>query len=207
MCFRMVVLPALGGETISPRCPRPIGATRLIRRGRKRVVIDLEVEAFVRKDRREILEDRPARGLLGIKAVDALHFEQSIVALRFTGRANVSNDQVSRAKFVAAQLRLRDVDVLIADAIVGRSQETDALAHDLEDAAAQFDALLLRLRLPDLKDEGLFLQAVEIGDVEILGNGAQFGQRFVLELQDFHVVDAFWDDGVKASAPVGAGGS
>ena len=24
-----IVLPAFGGETISPRCPRPIGATRL----------------------------------------------------------------------------------------------------------------------------------------------------------------------------------
>jgi len=31
-CFRMVVLPALGGDTINPRCPRPMGVTRLIKR-------------------------------------------------------------------------------------------------------------------------------------------------------------------------------
>ena len=32
MLFRIMVLPALGGETIMPRWPRPIGATRFMRR-------------------------------------------------------------------------------------------------------------------------------------------------------------------------------
>jgi hypothetical protein len=31
--LRIVVFPALGGETIRPRWPRPIGAIRLINRG------------------------------------------------------------------------------------------------------------------------------------------------------------------------------
>jgi hypothetical protein len=31
-CSSRVVLPALGGETISPRCPRPMGAIRSITR-------------------------------------------------------------------------------------------------------------------------------------------------------------------------------
>ncbi len=30
ICFKMVVFPALGGETIKPRCPRPTGVTRFI---------------------------------------------------------------------------------------------------------------------------------------------------------------------------------
>jgi hypothetical protein len=29
IAFSSIVLPAFGGETIKPRCPRPIGATRL----------------------------------------------------------------------------------------------------------------------------------------------------------------------------------
>ena len=98
------------------------------------------------------------------------------------------DDQIAGAQLVTPKLRLRDVDVLVADAVVGGSQETDAFAHDLEHAAAQLHALLLRLGLPDLDDEGLFLEAVEVLDVQILGDRAQSGQRFVFELKYFHVV-------------------
>ena len=172
----MVVFPALGGETISPRCPRPMGAMRLISRGAKRIVIDLEVETLFGKIGVRFSKYGPAGGLLRVEAVDRFHFEQSIMAFDFTGRANLPDDQIARTKVVPAQLRLRNVDILVADAVIGGSQETDAFTHDLEDAAAQLDALLLRLRLPKLKNQGLFLQAVGIWYIEILGSGAQFAR-------------------------------
>ncbi len=33
ICCRTIVLPALGGETMSPRCPLPMGETRSMIRG------------------------------------------------------------------------------------------------------------------------------------------------------------------------------
>lgn len=99
----------------------------------------------------------------------------------------MADHQVPGAKLVATKLGLGDVDVLIADAVVGSPKETDALAHDLQDTAAQFDALLLGLRLADLQDQSLLLEAIEIGDIEVLGDRAQSCQRFVFKLQNFHV--------------------
>src|SRR5512138_3558838 len=59
------------------------------------------------------------------------------MSFAFTRWADLPDDQVTRSKIVPAELRLRDVDVLVADPIIGGSQEADPLAHDFEDTASQ----------------------------------------------------------------------
>ena len=52
--------------------------------------------------------------------------------------------QVAIAQVVTTKLCLRDVDIVLADLVI-RAQETDTFRHDLQDAAAQLDALLFSL--------------------------------------------------------------
>ena len=58
ICFRMVVFPALGGETINPRLAAPDGRDEIDQACRQRIMINFQVEAFIGKDRGEILKDR-----------------------------------------------------------------------------------------------------------------------------------------------------
>ena len=55
-CSSRVVLPALGGETMSPRWPRPMGAIRSITRKAHLGRVLGEVERFVGADRDQVLE-------------------------------------------------------------------------------------------------------------------------------------------------------
>src|SRR5258708_5000547 len=141
-----------------------------------------EGEPFIREDRGQILKGRPASRLLRIQTIDCLYFQQTEMALRLTGRAHVSDHEVSRAKIKATELCLGDIYILIADPIVRGAQESDALAHDLEDPTAELDPFLLRFCLADLQDEGFLLQPIEIWDTRIFGKLAQFCQRFVFKL-------------------------
>ena len=72
--FRMVVLPALGGETIMPRWPLPIGAMM----SRRRMVISLPSVSIrsrlMRVDRGHFLEDHPVAQRFGISQIDRLDF-------------------------------------------------------------------------------------------------------------------------------------
>ena len=68
-----------------------------------------------------------------------------------------------------------------------RAQEADALAHDLEDAAAQLQPFLFGFRLLDLQDQVFFLHAVGIGYVEVFCPLAQCHQWGVFKFDDFHI--------------------
>src|SRR5829696_3009400 len=107
------------------------------------------------------------------------------MAFALTRGTYLTDDQVARSQFVAAELCLRNVHILVADSVVGGSQEADAFAHDLQNAAAQFNTFFLRLCLADHHGKCLFLQAVGIRDIESLCNGAQLGKRFVLKFKYF----------------------
>src|SRR6266550_2972491 len=91
IAFSRNVLPAFGGETISPRWPRPIGEIRLIR--------------------------RPGR----------------------------TGDVVAGPQAEAPDLRLADVNVILARQQRFTTQESVAVVHDLEDAAGE-DRVLALLR-------------------------------------------------------------
>src|SRR5688572_15798789 len=95
----------------------------------------------------------------------------------FTRGAHLSDHKVSSTQVVTSKLRLRDVHILVTDAVVGCTQEADAFAHDLQNAAAQLNTFSLRLSLADHHRERLLLQAVRVGDVQSFGDTAQFGKR------------------------------
>src|SRR5829696_1573278 len=99
----------------------------------------------------------------------------------FTWRTHLSYYKVSSAQVVTSKLRLRNVYILVADAVVGCTQEADTFTHDLQNTAAQFNAFPLRFGLADHHRECFLLQAVRIRNVQSFGDAAQFGKRFVLK--------------------------
>ena len=101
------VLPAFGGETIRPRWPLPIGATRLSSRVERMFGVRFEIDQLEREDRRQRIEVRPAPRNFGIDAVDRLDAEQAEELLVVLRRAHLAGDAVARAKAEAANLRLR----------------------------------------------------------------------------------------------------
>ncbi len=103
------------------------------------------------------------------------------MALGFAGWANMPDDQVAGTHFIAPELGLGNVHIVFTDAVAGRAQETDAFAHDLEDAAAHINTLLGGLLLADRQDQRFFFQAVGINHVEFPGDGAQFSQGFIFQ--------------------------
>ncbi len=66
------------------------------------------------------------------------------------------------------------------------AQKTDAFAHNLQDTAAQLQALPLGFSLLDAQDQVFFLQAVGIGYIQIAGHCAKIAQGSVFQFNNFH---------------------
>ena len=64
ICCSTIVLPALGGATMRPRWPLPIGDTRSMMRVESFVRLGLEAQALLRVERRQLAELDAGRGLL-----------------------------------------------------------------------------------------------------------------------------------------------
>jgi hypothetical protein len=76
---------------------------------------DLELVALVRVDRRALFERAPSANLLGQVSVDTIDADEPVILLALLRAAHLAFDQVSAAKFEAADLRLADVDVFRTD--------------------------------------------------------------------------------------------
>src|SRR5438445_659418 len=111
-----MVLPARGGETIRPRCPLPRGVSRSITRAL----------AFLRIERRQVVEQNLVAGLVGRFEVDRFNLDQCEVFLAFVWRTNLSADGVAGLEIKLANLRRGDVNVVGAGQIVvvGGAEET-----------------------------------------------------------------------------------
>jgi len=92
----IVVLPALGGDTISPRWTLPMGDRGRTMRGvgSDWPLIGLEVQFLVGKERRQILKARAQTCDLGSMPADAVHAEECRVLFVTGRRAKASNDGV-----------------------------------------------------------------------------------------------------------------
>ena len=73
MSLRSVVLPAFGGETISPRCPRPDGREQVDEPRRQRHLGRLQADLLGWEDGCQLLEVRPATGPVRLDLVDLLY--------------------------------------------------------------------------------------------------------------------------------------
>jgi hypothetical protein len=74
--------------------------------------VGLKVEHLVRKDRHEILEHRPALGLLGVDAVHGFDAEKAEVLLAVLRGSRLSGDEVAGPKTEAPDLARAYVHVL-----------------------------------------------------------------------------------------------
>ena len=132
--FMTVVLPALGGDTMMPRWPLPIGDTRSMMRAVMLVgsVGSSRRQPLVGEQRGEVLEAGAALGRLGIAAVDGVDLEQRRVLLVATGRPAEAGDVVALAQAVLAGELDRDVGVVAARQVALDAQEAVALVADVE---------------------------------------------------------------------------
>ncbi len=74
--------------------------------------VDLEVEHLVREDRHEVLEHRPALGLLRVDAVHGLDAQKAEVLLGVFRGSRLAGHEVAGPKTEAADLARADVHVL-----------------------------------------------------------------------------------------------
>ena len=147
ICFMIVVFPALGGETIIPRWPLPIGESRSMIRVVTSAAPGVSSLSFasgnsgVRSSNRGRF--RASSGASPAHRVDADEGGELLVGRRRTARPF---DVVPLAQREAARLADRDVDVRRARQVALGPDESVALVAQVEQAADR-DELALVLRL------------------------------------------------------------
>ena len=141
-----IVLPALGGETIRPRWPLPIGATRSMTRVVRMPRLGLEAQPLLRVERRQLAELRPGCGpspgstpLTVSRRTSALNFSLALALARL---AHGAGDRVALAQAGLADLRQRDVDVVRAGQVARRPDER-VVVEDVEDAGDRDEDVVL----------------------------------------------------------------
>ena len=179
--LRIVVLPALGGDTIRPRWPLPIGDTISIARPVMESLAVLHAQRLVGIDRREITELGAVTGLFGIKTVDGRDLGKAgalVAAARGTKRAL---DHVARAQTRGADEVSRHEGVVIGLHVAVGMDDAGTIRANLQDALDIAEALGLRGGGVDLFDELGLLLAGRL-DLELLGLLAQLGDLHSREL-------------------------
>ena len=178
----MVVLPALGGETIRPRWPLPRGLMMSMTRAERLVGSGLQPQALVGEQRRERVEGGAVPRLLGIHAVDRLDLEQGVVLLVVTRGAHLAGDLVAPAQLEAPDLRQRHVDVGVGLGVALGAQEAVAIGEDVEQPGAEMQAPVLGLLVQDLHDEILLGVLAEVLDAQLARDHVQVGEQLGLDL-------------------------
>ena len=93
-----------------------------------------EAQPLVGIQRRELLEQRPLAGGVGIDAVDRVDLEQSVVLLVVLGLAHLPGDLVAAAQAEPPDLAERHVDVVVALHEAVRAQKAEAVGQHVQDA-------------------------------------------------------------------------
>ncbi len=139
-------------------------------------VAALELEALLREQRRQVLEQHLVARVLGRIEVDLADLEQREIALAVLRRADQAGNRVPGAQVEAADLARADVDVVRAGQVraVGRAQEAEAVLQDLEHAVAVDVLAAAGMRLEDREDDVLLARA---GDVLQVHRGREVHQR------------------------------
>ena len=81
MDCRIIVLPALGGETIRPRCPLPIGAAMSMTRPIMLAELGLEPQPLRGVQGSQLVELDPVAGRVDVAAVDCLEPHERVELL------------------------------------------------------------------------------------------------------------------------------
>ena len=182
ICLSSIVLPAFGGETISPRWPLPIGATRLIRRwlrffGSVSRLISSTGKIGVRSSK-----TGRRRAVSGSTPLTASTRSRPKYFSRLARGADRAGDAVAGAQAEAADLARADVDVVRARQQAVAAQEAEAVVDDVEDAGGVVVAGALGLALEDAVDEVVLAVAGGGVELEVAADLAELGDAHLAEV-------------------------
>ena len=148
MACRIIVLPALGGETMRPRWPLPIGATRSMTRVGQVAGLGLQAQPLLRVERGQLVElgavarASPGRPPLTVSSrTSALNFVARWL-LALARLPDGAGDGVALAQAVLLDLGERDVDVVRAGQVAGGADE-GVVVEDVEDAGDGHEDVVL----------------------------------------------------------------
>ncbi len=186
MLCSSIVLPVRGGATIRPRWPLPIGVIRSMTRPARFSEAVSRLQALLRVERRQVLEEQLVARLVRRFEVDRLDLDQREVPLAFLRRPDLARDRVAGLQIELADLRRRHVDVVGAGqvVVVGRAQEAEPVGQHLEHALREDEAALLGLRLQDLEDQLLLAHPGRAGHRHVLGDLGELLDAHVLQIGD-----------------------
>ncbi len=195
------VLPVRGGATIRARWPLPIGATMsitLAERSFRVGILELQPEALIRKQRRQVVEIDLVLGFFRVFEIERVDLQQREIAFAFFRAADVAFDGVAGAQAEAADLRRRDVDVVGAGQVVrvGRAQKAEAVGENLDDAFTDNVGFLDRELLENGEHQLLLAHGAGIFDPVLFGERDELGRRFRFEVLEFHFPHLGWSCGV-----------
>ena len=176
-----------------PRWPLPMRRQQVehARRQVLRALERLELDALLRVERRQVLEEDLVARLLGRLEVDRLDLDEREVALAVLRRPDDAGHRVAGVQIELADLRRRDVDVVGAGqvVVVGRTQEPEAVGQRLEHALREDQPALLGPRPQDLEDQLLLAHAGRARHLEVLADLGQLGDAHLLQRGEIEHVD------------------
>ena len=148
----------------------------------------LESQALIRIPGTEHIERDALLRQVGIRAVDRLHLQQREVLLPRLGRAHTPANGVAGLRVEAANLRLRDVDVVRTREIVpiGAAQEAEPLGKQLQRAFRAERDVRFEQRVLDEEDQVLLSQARGVLDAQSLGHDLEVGNGLASQFGDVH---------------------
>ena len=121
-------------------------------------IVDFELQALVRIERRQIVEMDLVADFLRVLEIDRIDLQKREIALALLRAADQAFDGVAGAQAKTANLRGRDIDVVGAGEIirVGRAQKAEAVLQYLDHAFADDLDLTAGELLQDRKHQLLF---------------------------------------------------
>jgi len=158
------------------------------------VGVRLQLHLLVGEDGRQRLIAHARLQHFRTHAVDRLDAQQAVVLLVVLGHAHLAIDHVAGLQADAPNLRVGDVDVILARQIGPGAQEAHCLfvvLDDLQHAAAEVVAARLCVGLHDPEDEILLLHRRITGELHVAADVAQLGQFFAFQFTDVHTLLLF----------------
>ena len=148
-----------------------------------------ELQALLRIQRRQVVEQDLVARLVGRLEVDRLDLDQREIFLALMRRADLAADGVAGFQVELADLRRRHVNVVGPGQVVviGRAQEAVAVREDFQHTFGEDVSFFFTLRLQDLEDEVLFAESAGAGELQGSGDLGQLGNVFFFQFSDGHI--------------------
>src|SRR5450755_2676280 len=148
----------------------------------------LELQALLRIQRRQVVEQDLVAGLVRRFEVDGFDLDQREIFFAFVWRTYLAADSIAGFEIEFADLGGRDVNVVGARKVVviGRAEEAVAVGQDFEDAFGEDVAFFFALGLEDLEDQVLLAHTAGTGEIQGPCNLGQLGDVLFFQFSNGH---------------------